>query len=103
MGAAGECTDASESREEGAGATGKGATGGGRMVATGERIGGGGSGGGVRGRLPGPDLATGVLGVGVLDSEFGTTLLITLQWKGEKCVVKKPQESVINDNNYPQF
>ncbi|TNN82123.1 hypothetical protein EYF80_007769 [Liparis tanakae] len=37
-----------------------------------------GSGGGVRGRFPGPDLAAGVLGAGVLGSEFGTTLLITL-------------------------
>ena len=45
------------------------------MGTIGERIGGG---GGVRGRFPGPDLAMGVLGVGVLGSEFGTTLLITL-------------------------
>lgn len=42
---------------------------------TGGRTGGG---GGVRGRLPGPDLVAGVLGVGVLGSEFGTTLLMTL-------------------------
>lgn len=64
-----------ESNDKGAGAGGSGGAGGGRMGATGESIGGG---GGVRGRFPGPDLAAGVLGVGVLGSEFETTLLITL-------------------------
>lgn len=72
---------AGESNDEGAGAGGSGEGGGGRMGATGESMGGG---GGVRGRFPGPDLAAGVLGVGVLVSEFGTTLLITLVTDREK-------------------
>lgn len=73
--AAGESIGAGESRTEGAGAGGRGEAGGGRVGTTGESIGGG---GGVRGRFPGPDLAARVLGAGILDSEFGTTLLITL-------------------------
>lgn len=43
-----------------------------------------GGGGGVRGRFPGPDFAVGVLGVAVLGSEFGTTLLITLVMDRDK-------------------
>lgn len=72
---------AMESKDEGAGARGSGGTGGGRVGMIGESIGGG---GGVRGRFPGPDLATGVLGAGGLGSEFGTTLLITLVTNGDK-------------------
>lgn len=67
--------------DDGAGAIGAGGAGGGRGGTTGERIGGG---GGVRGRFPGPDLAAGVLGTGVLGSEFGTTLLITLVMDRDK-------------------
>lgn len=63
------------SNDEGGGTGGRGDGAGGKMGTTGESIGGG---GGVRGRLAGPDLVAGVLGVGVLVSEFGTTLLITL-------------------------
>lgn len=73
--AAGESMGAGESNDEGTGAGGSGEAGGGRMGTIGVSTGGG---GGVRGRFPGPDLAAGVLGVGVLGSEFGTTLLITL-------------------------
>lgn len=69
------------SNDEGAGGGGSGEAGGGRMGATGESTGGG---GGVRGRFAGPDLAMGVLGVGVLGSEFGTTLLITLSTDRDK-------------------
>lgn len=71
--AAGECIDGAESKAEGAGAGGSGEGGRGKVGM--ETIGGG---GGVRGRFPCPDLAAGVLGAGVLGSEFGTTLLITL-------------------------
>lgn len=71
-----------DSKEDGGGG------GGGSGEAIGGRIGttGGitGAGGGVRGRFPGPDLAAGVLGAGVLGSEFGTTLLITLVMDGDK-------------------
>lgn len=81
MEAAGGSIGAGESNDEGAGAGGSGEGGGGRMGTTGESMGGG---GGVRGRFPGPDLAAGVLGVGVLVSEFGTTLLITLVTDREK-------------------
>lgn len=76
--AEGESIEAGESNDEGAGAGGSGEGGGGRVGTTGERIGGG---GGVRERFPGPDLAAGVLGAGILGSEFGTTLLITLGTK----------------------
>lgn len=79
--AAGESIGAGESNDEGAGAGGSGEGGGGRIGTTGESIGGG---GGVRGRFPGPDLVAGVLGVGVLGSEFGTTLLITLVMDRDK-------------------
>jgi len=71
--AVGESRGAAGSSDDGAGAGGEG--GGGRVGTTGQSTG---SGGGVRGRFPGPDLAAGVLGAGVLGSEFGTTLLITL-------------------------
>lgn len=73
--AAGESIGAGIRSDGGAGGGGSGEGGGGKMGTTGERIGGC---GGVRGRFPGPDLAAGVLGAGVLGSEFGTTLLITL-------------------------
>lgn len=73
--AAGESIGAGESNDEGAGAGGSGEGAGGRVGTTGQSTG---VGGGVRGRFPGPDLAAGVLGAGVLGSEFGTTLLITL-------------------------
>lgn len=79
--AAGESIGAGESKAEGAGAGGSGEALGGRVGTTGESIGGG---GGVRGRFPGPDLAAGVLGAGVLGSEFGTTLLITLVMHRQK-------------------
>lgn len=72
---------AGQSNDEGAGAGGSGEGGGGRVGMTGRRTG---AGGGVRGRFPGPDLAAGVLGVGVLGSEFGTTLLITLVMDRDK-------------------
>lgn len=75
MEAAGESIGVGESNDDGAGAGGSGEGAGGIMGTTGVRIGGG---GGVRGRFPGPDLAAGVLGAGILGSEFGTTLLITL-------------------------
>lgn len=68
------------SSDEGAGAGGSGEAGRGRVGTTGESMGGG---GGVRGRFPGPDLAAGILGAGVLGSEFGTTLLMTLERKRE--------------------
>lgn len=74
MGAGGSST-------EGGGAGGRGAVGGCKMGATGEGIGGG---GGVRGRFAGADLVAGVLGVGVLDSDDGTTLLMTLETDREK-------------------
>lgn len=74
MGAGGSST-------EGGGAGGRGAEGGCKMGATGEGIGGG---GGVRGRFAGADLVAGVLGVGVLDSDDGTTLLMTLETDREK-------------------
>lgn len=72
---------AGESSDDGAGAGGSGEAGGGRVGTIGESIGGG---GGVRGRFPGPDLAAGVLGAGILGSEFGTTLLITLVMDRDK-------------------
>lgn len=71
--------DSKDSEGRGIGGIGEG--GGGRVG--GERIG---TGGGVRGRFPGPDLAAGVLGAGVLGSEFGTTLLITLVMDRDKLV-----------------
>ena len=74
--AAGDSIGAAESSDEAAGAGGRGEGAGGRMGMTGARTGGG---GGVRGRFPGPDLEAGVLGTGVLGSEFGTTLLMTLE------------------------
>lgn len=74
--AVGGITGAGGSSADGGGGGGTGAGGGGKTGATGERIGGG---GGVRGRFAGVDLVAGVLGVGVLDSDVGTTLLMTLE------------------------
>lgn len=74
------------SNDEGGGTGGRGDGAGGIMGTTGRSIGGG---GGVRGRLAGPDLVAGVLGVGVLVSEFGTTLLITLVPDRGKNVVRR--------------
>lgn len=71
---------AGESSDEGGGAAWSGGGAGGRMGTTGESMGGVWA---IRGRFPGPDLATEVLGVGVLVSESGTTLLITLQTEKE--------------------
>lgn len=79
--AVGGITGTGGSSAEGGGAGGRGAGGGGRTGATGERIGGG---GGVRGRFAGADLLAGVLGVGVLVSDVGTTLLMTLETDTEE-------------------
>ena len=72
---------AADSRDVGA-SIGGGGTEGGSSEAGGGREGTGGviigGGGGVRGRFPGPDFGIEILGTGVLGSEFGTTLLITL-------------------------
>lgn len=74
---------AGERSDEGGGAGGSGEGAGGRMGTTGDSMGGG---WGIRGWFPGPDLVVGVLGVGVLASESGTTLLITLWAEREKQV-----------------
>lgn len=79
--AVGGITGAGGSNAEGGGAGGTGAGGGGKTGTTGERIGGG---GGVRGRFAGADLVAGVLGVGVLVSDVGTTLLMTLETDTEE-------------------
>lgn len=79
--AAGGITGAGGSSAEGGGVGGMGAGGGGKTGTTGDRIGGG---GGVRGRLAGADLVAGVLGVGVLVSDDGTTLLMTLEMDTEE-------------------
>lgn len=74
--AVGGITGAGGSIADGGGVGWTGAGRGGKMGVTGVRIGGG---GGVRGRFAGADLVAGVLGVGVLDSDVGTTLLMTLE------------------------
>lgn len=71
-------------------AGGRGEAGGANEGMTGDSIGGG---GGVRGRLPGPDLAAGALGTGVLTSAFGTTLLITLGIDRRRTVRAKTEQS----------
>lgn len=80
------------SSAEGGGAGRTGAGGGGKTGATGERIGGG---GGVRGRFAGADLAAGVLGVGVLASDDGTTLLMTLEMNTEEHLQSRLKNSEI--------
>lgn len=83
------------SSAEGGGTGGRGrGRGGGKTGTTGERMGGG---GGVRGRLAGADLVAGVLGVGVLGSDVGTTLLMTLETDREKHLhlVLKNNEDVV--------
>lgn len=74
--AEGGSIDGMQSKDEAVGGVARGGgAAAGRIGRAGGRIG---AGGGVRGRFPGPDLAAGAFRVGVLVSELGTTLLITL-------------------------